>query len=61
MLTASRWLLIIGSASLLVDSILMFARIPNPLFGLPLPCPVTLTLLGVGLLLFAIGSKAFKK
>jgi hypothetical protein len=61
MLTASRWLLIIGSASLLVDAILMFARIPNPLFGLPLPCPVTLTLLGVGLLLFAIGSKAFKK
>jgi len=61
MLKASRWLLIIGSASLLVDAILMFARKPNPLFGLPLPCPVTLTLLGVGLLLFAIGSKAFKK
>ena len=61
MLTASRWLLIIGSASLLVDAILMFTRKPNPLFGLPLPCPVTLTLLGVGLLLFAIGSKAFKK
>jgi len=39
----------------------MFARIPNPLFGLPLPCPVTLAILGVGLLLFAIGSKAFKK
>jgi hypothetical protein len=38
----------------------MFARLPNPLFGLPLPCPVTLVILSVGLLLFAIGSKAFK-
>jgi hypothetical protein len=61
MLTASKWLLIIGSALLIIDAILMFARIPNPLLGLPLPCPVTLIILGVGLLLFAIGSKAFKK
>jgi hypothetical protein len=61
MLTASKWLIIIGSALLIIDAILMFARLPNPFFGLPLPCPVTLTLLGVGLLLFAIGSKAFKK
>jgi len=61
MLTASKWLLIVGSALLIIDAILMFARIPNPLFGLPLPCPVTLAILGVGLLLFAIGSKAFKK
>jgi hypothetical protein len=26
-----------------------------------LPCPVTLLLLGAGILLFGIGSKAFKK
>ena len=61
MLKASKWLLIVGSALLIIDAILIFARIPNPLPGLPLPCPVTLVILGVGLLLFAIGSKAFKK
>lgn len=66
MLTASKWLLIVASALLIIDSVLIFAGLPNPfllLFGWPwpLPCPVTLVLLGVGLLLFAIGSKAFKK
>ena len=66
MLTASKWLLIVASALLILDSVLIFAGLPNPfllLFGWPwlLPCPVTLVLLGVGLLLFAIGSKAFKK
>lgn len=61
MLTASKWLLLIGSVLLVVDSILMFTGTPNPFFGLSLPCPVTLVLLGVGLLLFTIGSKAFKK
>jgi hypothetical protein len=61
MLTVSKWLLIIAGVLLILDSIFMFAGIPNPLFGLPLPCPVTLLLLGAGLLLFGIGSKAFKK
>jgi len=61
MLTASKWLLIIAGALLIIDSILIFAGIPNPLFGLPLPCPVTFLLLGAGILLFGIGSKAFKK
>jgi hypothetical protein len=61
MLTVSKWILIVAGALLIYDSILMFAGIPNPLFGLPLPCPVTLLLLGVGILLFGIGSKAFKK
>ncbi len=42
----------------MADSIFRFAGIPNPL---DYPCPITLLLLGVGLLLFAIGSKAFKK
>jgi len=40
---------------------LIFAGIPNPFAGWPLPCPVTLLLLGAGILLFGIGSKAFKK
>jgi hypothetical protein len=61
MLTTSKWLLIISGAMLILDSILMFAGKPNPLFGWPLPCPVTLLLLGSGILLFGIGSKAFKK
>jgi hypothetical protein len=61
MLAASKWLLIIAGALLILDAILMFAGIPNPLFGWPLPCPVTLLLLGAGILLFAIGSKAFKQ
>jgi len=61
MLTTSKWLLIISGAMLILDSILIFAGKPNPLFGWPLPCPVTLLLLGSGILLFGIGSKAFKK
>ena len=61
MLTTSKWLLIISGAMLILDSILIFAGKPNPLFGWPLPCPVTLLLLGAGILLFGIGSKAFKK
>jgi len=61
MLTISKWLLIIAGVLLIFDSILIFAGIPNPLSpNLPLPCPVTLILLGAGVLLFAIGSKAFK-
>ena len=61
MLTTSKWLLIIAGALLVLESILIVAGIPNPLYGWPLPCPVTLLLLGAGLLLFGIGSKAFKK
>jgi hypothetical protein len=61
MLTASKWLLIVGSTLLIIDAIMIYTGIPNPFLGLPLPCPNTLVILGVGLLLFAIGSKAFKK
>jgi len=61
MLTTSKWLLIISGALLILDSILIFAGKPNPLFGWPLPCPITLLLLGAGILLFVIASKAFKK
>jgi len=61
MLKASKILLIIAGVLLIVDAILMAAGKPNPLFGWPLPCPVTLTILGLGIILFAIGSKAFNK
>ncbi|MCP4670168.1 MAG: hypothetical protein GY857_02570 [Desulfobacula sp.] len=61
MLTASKWLLITAGVLLIVDSIGIVAGIPNPFFGWPLPCPVTLFLLGAGILFFGIGSKAFKK
>jgi hypothetical protein len=60
MLTASKWLLIIAGALLIIESILIFAGI-NTLFGWPLPCPGAFLLLGAGILLFGIGSKAFKK
>ena len=61
LLTVSKWLLIISGALLTLDSILIFAGIPNPFFGWPLPCPVALLLLGAGILLFGISSEAFKK
>ena len=56
MLLASQILLIIAGVLLILDASLMFARRPNPLFGLPLPCPVTLVVLGLGVLLFSIAS-----
>jgi hypothetical protein len=61
MLTASKWLLIIAGFWLIVGAILIIGGIPNPLLGWPLPCPVTLLLLGLGILLFGISSRAFKK
>lgn len=56
MLLASQILLIIAGVLLLYDASLMFARRPNPLKGMPLPCPVTLVVLGLGVLLFSIAS-----
>ena len=61
MLTASRVLLIFAGLLLLFDAVLMATRTPNPLFGWPLPCPITLVVLGLGILFFCFGSKAFKK
>lgn len=61
MLTASKWILVAAGVLLVGDAIAMIAGIPNPLFGWPLPCPVTLILLGAGIVLFSLGSGAFKK
>lgn len=54
MLLASQIILIIAGAMLLIDAVLMFTHRPNPFKGMPLPCPVTLTLLGVGLILYIV-------
>jgi len=61
MLTVSKWTLVTAGMLLIMDSVLIIARIPNPLFGWPLPCPVTLMLLGAGIVLFGVSSKAFKQ
>ncbi|MFC2025389.1 hypothetical protein ACFLTG_03145 [Chloroflexota bacterium] len=56
MLLASQILLIIASILLIVDAAFMIARRPNPIKGWPLPCPITLILLGLGIILFSIAS-----
>ena len=58
MLKASKILLIIAGILLVFDAILIV--VGNP-FNWPLPHPITITILGVGLVLFAFGSNAFKK
>jgi len=61
MLTISKWLLVISGVLLMLDAIAIIVGIPNPHPGWPLPCPITIFLLGGGILLFALGSKSFKK
>ena len=56
MLLASKILLIIAGLLLLVDASFMIARRPNPIKGWPLPCPVTLVVLGLGVILASIAS-----
>lgn len=61
MLLASKWILIVAGLLLVLDSVAIIAGVPNPLFGWPMPCPITLALLGAGLVLFCLGSAAFRK
>jgi len=56
MLLVSQILLIIAGVGLIFDAILIFAHRPNPVAKWPLPCPVTLVILGLGVLLFSIAS-----
>jgi len=56
MLLASLIILIIAGVSLLFDATLMITKRPNPVKGWPLPCPLTLIVLGVGIILFSIAS-----
>jgi len=61
MLIISKWLLTIAGVLLIYDALLIFTGKPNPISGWPLPCPVTLILLGLGLIFFTTSSKIFKK
>ena len=56
MLLAAQILLIIAGVLLIIDASLMIAHRPNPLKGWPLPCPVTLVVLGLGVILLSIAS-----
>lgn len=56
MLKLSKICFVISGFLLIADSTLMFLNKPNPL-GLPLPCPITLSILGVGLILFSLAKK----
>ncbi|MFC2066321.1 hypothetical protein ACFLUO_04570 [Chloroflexota bacterium] len=56
MLLISLIILIIAGAALLLDAALIITHRPNPIKGWPLPCPITLILLGVGVILFSVAS-----
>ncbi|MFC1897708.1 hypothetical protein ACFLX8_03990 [Chloroflexota bacterium] len=56
MLLTSLIILLIAGAALLLDATLMITKRPNPIKDWPLPCPLTLILLGVGIILFCIAS-----
>jgi hypothetical protein len=56
MLLASQIFLIIAGLLLLLDASFMVAHRPNPIKGWPLPCPITLIFLGMGVILLSIAS-----
>ena len=56
MLLAAQIILIIAGLSLLFDAILMATHRPNPIKSWPLPCPVTLIFLGLGVILLALAN-----
>ena len=56
MLLASQIVLIIAGVLAIYDAFLMVTHRPNPIKSWPLPCPVTMLLLGVGLILLSIAN-----
>ena len=56
MFVASQIILIIAGVLLILDAVFMVTHRSNPIKGWPLPCPVTLLFLGVGVILFSIAS-----
>jgi len=56
MLLAAQIFFILAGISLIADALLMYTRKPNPFKGYPLPCPNTLVLLGIGVILFSIAN-----
>ncbi len=60
MMKISKVLLSLSGGLLIYDAYLMAKGKPNPIKGLPLPCPITISMLGAGLILFSLGSKTPK-
>jgi hypothetical protein len=56
MLLAAQIILIIAGILLIYDAVLMLTHRPNPMKGMPLPCPSTLIFLGVGVILYSIAT-----
>ena len=54
MLLASQIILIIAGVLALLDVFLMVTHRPNPVKTWPLPCPMTMLFLGIGLILFSL-------
>ncbi|MFC1932869.1 hypothetical protein ACFLVN_04250 [Chloroflexota bacterium] len=54
MLLASQIILIIAGVLALFDVFLMVTHRPNPVKSWPIPCPMTMLFLGVGLILLSI-------
>ncbi len=54
MLLASQIILIIAGLLALFDVFLMITHRPNPVKAWPIPCPMTMLFLGVGLILLSI-------
>ncbi|MFC2020602.1 hypothetical protein ACFLU1_02240 [Chloroflexota bacterium] len=55
MLLIAQILLIIAGLGLIGDTMLIITHRPNPIKkDWPLPCPITLTLLGLGIILLSI-------
>ncbi len=54
--TAANIFLLIAGILALFDVYLMITKRPNPVKGWPLPCPMTLLFLGIGLILCSINS-----
>ncbi len=54
MLLASQIILIIAGLLALFDVFLMVTHRPNPVKSWPIPCPMTMLFLGVGLILLSI-------
>ncbi len=54
MLLAAQIILIIAGVLLLFDVFLMLTHRPNPVKGWPLPCPIALLFLAIGIILLSI-------
>ncbi len=54
MLLTSQIFLIIGGILALYDTFLMVTHRPNPVKGWPLPCPMTMLFLGLGVIFLSI-------